>query len=160
HDTAVETPPDLPAADTGPADAAPADVPADAPPMPPPIPPAVKTWEPAGDPDGGAPIIISAVGIAPAEVVVGTLDGRVFSSPGTNYAQPHWLRIDTFSQAGRTFNLPALPVTAVVVNPLDAQTIYAAFAGSTLGHKVYVTHTGGSMWTELGGGLDSLSTRD
>jgi hypothetical protein len=125
-----------------------------------PAPPAaVRVWEPAGAPDAGLPPALSAVGVSIGEVVVGTTAGQVFSAMG-DLTHPSWLRVDTFSQAGRTFNLPALPVTSVVVDPRDTHTIYVAFAGSTLGHKVYKTQTGGSMWTELGGGLDSLSTRD
>ena len=107
-----------------------------------------RAWEPSGNEVAA----ITTIGVAPQnrnQMVVGYTNGDIFLTFNALSAVPSWLKIDTFVAAGQTFELPGNPVTSLVIGPGDGKTIYAAFAGTQQGHKLWKSGTGGASWIEL-----------
>jgi hypothetical protein len=110
--------------------------------------PVGRRWEPSPT-DVSA---ISTIGVAPQnrnQMVVGYTNGDIFMTFNGLSPVPSWLKIDTFTVSGQTFDLPGIPVTSMVIGPGDGKTIYASFAGTQQGHKLWKTSTGGQFWVEL-----------
>jgi hypothetical protein len=109
-----------------------------------------RRWEP-NPTDVSA---ITTIAVAPQnrnQMVVGYTNGDIFLTFNGLSALPSWLKIDTFAASGQTFDLPGIPVTSMVIGPGDGKTIYAAFAGTQQGRKLWKTGTGGASWIELSG---------
>lgn len=110
--------------------------------------PAGRAWEPSPT-DAAAITTIAAAPLNRNQMVVGYTNGDIFLTFNGLSPVPSWLKIDTFVQAGQTFELPGLAVNALAIAPGDGKTIYAAFAGTQQGHKLWKTATGGASWIEL-----------
>lgn len=103
-------------------------------------------WEPL--PSGHVTTIASAPS-APDTMMAGYDSGKIFLTFNGSSATPSWTRVDTFTAAGRTTNLPMNQVNSIALSPKDSQTAYAIFAGSKMGDKLWKTSTGGREWTPL-----------
>ncbi len=90
---------------------------------------------------GGIVNPITAVAVAPGapqRLYLGYYDGRVFTTSDALAPSPSW----TLASKG----LPARPVTALAVSPIDESTVLAAFNGFGE-HSLYKSVDGGSSWS-------------
>ena len=123
---------------------------------------AAADWKPisSGLTSGGQSIeaTVSAIAVAPTNsnmVYVGTGDGRLWmtTSAGPGYCCSYI-----------TNGTPNRSVTAIAVNPTNAQTAYATFSGysgfgDTLGH-VFKTTNAGTNWTDISSNLPNVPVND
>jgi photosystem II stability/assembly factor-like uncharacterized protein len=101
---------------------------------------------------------VSTVAVAPSDsntVYIGTGDGRLWmtANAGSGYCCSYIAN-----------GTPNRSVTALAVDPANAQTAYATFSGysgfgDTLGH-VFKTTTGGANWTDITGNLPNVPVND
>ncbi|MEJ2008649.1 MAG: choice-of-anchor D domain-containing protein [Acidobacteriota bacterium] len=102
---------------------------------------------------------ISTIAVAPSDsntVYVGTNDGRLWVTTNAALGES-WIYT--------AYGTPNRSVTAIVVNPTNAQTAYATFSGysgfngDTLGH-VFETTNGSTTWTDISGNLPNVPVND
>jgi hypothetical protein len=86
---------------------------------------------------------------APNNLFVGCSNGDIFLTFNGQSAKPSWLKVDSWTNSGGTYDMPGLPVNAIAYSPADIKTAYVSFAGSKQGHKLWKTGTGGANWIEL-----------
>ena len=121
-----------------------------------------SSWTPIsyGLPAGSTGMLatISTIAVAPSDsntVYAGTNDGRLWVSTTAN-SGAGWNYI--------TNGTPNRSVTAIAVDPTNAQTAYATFSGysgfgDTLGH-VFETANAGTTWTDITGNLPNVPVND
>ena len=123
---------------------------------------AAADWKPisSGLTSGGQSIeaTVSAIAVAPTNsnmVYVGTGDGRLWmtTSAGSGYCCSYI-----------TNGTPNRSVTAIAVNPTNAQNAFATFSGysgfgDTLGH-VFKTTNAGTVWTDISSNLPNVPVND
>jgi hypothetical protein len=107
-----------------------------------------RAWEP-NPTDVAAITTIAAAPLNRNQMLVGYTNGDIFLTFNGLSPIPIWLKIDAFVASGQTFELPGLAVNALAIAPGDGKTIYAAFAGTQQGHKLWKSGTGGASWIEL-----------
>ncbi|TAM83613.1 MAG: choice-of-anchor D domain-containing protein [Acidobacteria bacterium] len=101
---------------------------------------------------------VSAIAVAPGDsntVYIGTGDGRLWMTSGAESG---------FCCSYITNSTPNRSVTAIAINPTNAQTAYATFSGysgfnDTQGH-VFKTTNAGANWTDISGNLPNIPVND
>jgi hypothetical protein len=109
-------------------------------------PTAAEAWQPCGN---ESVTTISQSPQASGTLLVGCGNGDIFLTSNGTSATPSWLKVDSWTNSGGTYDMPGLPVNAIAHSPADIKTAYVSFAGSKQGHKLWKTSTGGANWVEL-----------
>ena len=124
---------------------------------------AAGVWRPISTDltNGGATGNIKSIAVAPSDpntVYVGTKDSLVkVTNNALDPAGVKW--------KDRTLGLPARVVTAIAVDPVDANKVYVAFSGfitrlPAFDGYVYRSTDGGATWTNISGTLPALPVND
>ncbi len=101
-----------------------------------------QTWKPLGPP-GGDVRALAVDPSHPGRVFLGTADGHIFGSEDSG---AHWTLL------GRASGRLDAVITAIVVDPRDSQTLFAASwtRDSAAGGGVFRSTDGGKTWTAAG----------